>query len=344
MARWTISDIPSLKGRSAVVTGTGGIGFETALELARAGGEVIVAGRNPRKGREAVGRIRAETSSPIVRFEEVDLSSLDSVADLAARLRTQRLSLDLLVNNAAVMAMPARQETPDGFEMQLGVNYLGHFALTAQLMPLLREGDHPRVVTVSSIAARQGKINFEDPQALRSYAPMAVYAQSKVACLMFAFELQRRSHAENWGVESLAAHPGITRTDLIHNGRGPRSIQGIIRSTFQFLFQPAPQGALPSLFAATSPQAKPGAYYGPDRLSETRGYPTLARTPDYAKDRAACEHLWNLSEQLTGVSFQAECSRRLGSDKQTQAQPWQQAISARELGLHPDAHDFLERT
>lgn len=311
MARWTISDIPSLKGRSAVVTGTGGLGFETALELARAGAEVIIAGRNPKKGQEAVARVRAQTSSPIVRFEEVDLSRLSSVADFAARLGNQRYSLDLLVNNAAVMTPPTRQQTPDGFELQLGTNYLAHFALTAQLLPLLREGKNSRVVTLSSVAARQGKIYFDDPQSQRNYNPMAAYGQSKLACLMFALELQRRSDAGKWGVASIAAHPGISRTDLIHNGSGASSVAGMARNYLWFLFQPASQGALPTLFAATSPQAKPGAYYGPDKLSETRGFPALAKVPQQATDLVASERLWDLSEKLTNLSFSLDLTGTL---------------------------------
>lgn len=303
MANWTASDIPSQKGRSAVVTGTGGLGYEDALALARAGCEVIIAGRNVEKGEAAVARIRAEIPSALVRFEQVDLASLKSVADFAARLRNQRESLDLLINNAGVMVPPQRQETADGFELQIGTNYLGHFALTGQLMPLLGRGSNARVVTLSSVAARSGLIDFGDLNAEKSYKPMPVYSRSKLACLMFAFELQRRSEANGWGVSSLAAHPGISRTDLLHNSPGRWSAPGIARSLFLFLFQPSSQGALPTLFAATSPLAKAGAYYGPDRLNETRGYPTVSKVPPQAADKAVAERLWTLSEALTKVSF-----------------------------------------
>lgn len=301
MTVWTSADIPSQKDRTAVVTGTGGLGFEVALRLARAGGEVIIAGRNRQKGAEAVARVRAQVPLGHVRFEMLDLAHLQSIADFAERLRRERSSLDLLVNNAAVMTPPRRLETFDGLELQLGTNYLGHFALTAQLLPLLRQGKNPRVVTLSSVASRAGAIDFDDLQAKKSYDPMRVYAQSKLACLMFAFELQRRSALAGWGVESIAAHPGIARTELLHNAPGRWSFSGILRSLLWFLFQPVWQGALPTLFAATSPAAKPGAYYGPNRLGETRGYPALAKVPSQALDQAVAERLWSVSEQLTGV-------------------------------------------
>ena len=231
------------------------------------------------------------------------MARLDSVARFAERLRNSRARLDILINNAAVMTPPQRQTTADGFELQFGTNYLGHFALTAQLLPLLQKSDAPRVINLSSIAARQGTINFDDLQAERSYQSMSVYAQSKLASLLFAFELQRRSTAAGWGISSIAAHPGISRTDLLTNAPGERSAQGLARTWLWFLFQPAAQGALPTLYAATSPQATPGAYYGPDGFSETRGYPTLAKVPLQARDTAVAARLWNVSEQLTGVRF-----------------------------------------
>lgn len=302
MAKWTVSDIPSQKGRSAIVTGTGGLGFEDTLALARAGGEVIIAGRNPEKGAAAVARIRNNTPGANVRFERLDLASLKSVADFGERLRNERDSLDLLINNAGVMVPPKRQETADGFELQLGTNYLGHFALTGQLLPLLRKGKDARVVTLSSIAARDGAIDFDDLNAEKNYRPMPVYSQSKLACLMFSFELQRRSEAGGWGVASIAAHPGVSRTDLLHNAPGRWSAAGMARTFLWFLFQPASQGALPTLFAATSPDVKGGAYYGPDGLSEGRGYPAEAKIPPQALDATAATRLWDVSQHLTGVA------------------------------------------
>ncbi|MCI4592182.1 SDR family oxidoreductase [Sphingobium sp. BYY-5] len=303
MTPWTSADIPPQHGRCAVVTGTGGLGFETALALASAGAEVIVAGRNPAKGAEAVDKIRAAASAANIRFELLDLASLASVADFAARLWDQRVSLDILVNNAGIMRPPTWQPTTDGFELQLGTNYLGHYALTGLLMPLLMKGRKARVVTLSSVAARQGQINLDDINAESRYDPMPVYCQSKLACLMFAFELERRSVASGWGVASMAAHPGVSRTDLLHNAPGRRSAIGITRSLLWFLFQPAAQGALPTLFAATAPQAKGGGSYGPDGLAEIRGYPAPSKIPAQALDQTVATRLWEISEELTGNPF-----------------------------------------
>lgn len=305
MANWTSANIPPQAGRSAVITGTGGLGFEAALALARAGGDIILAGRNPQKGADAVAKIRSAVPSASIRFEALDLASLGSVADFAARLRGQRDSLDLLINNAGVMTPPERRETSDGFELQFGTNYLGHYALTAGLLPLLRQGQSARVVTLSSIAARNARLNFDDLNAHRAYRPFPVYGQSKLACLMFSLELQKRSAAAGWGITSLAAHPGLARTDLIPNGAGPDSSAGRLRAFLPFLFQPAWQGALPTLYAATAPGAKAGAYYGPDRMSETQGYPALAKIPLQASDEAAAKRLWRVSGELTGVNFEA---------------------------------------
>lgn len=309
MGPWTAADIPSQVGRHAVVTGTGGLGYETALALARAGGHVIIAGRNRAKGEEAVAGIRERVPNATVRFEPVDLANLQSIADFGARLRSGRDGLDLLINNAGVMTPPQRRTTADGFELQFGTNHLGHFALTAQLLPLLREGRQARVVSVSSVAARGGAIDFEDLQAERRYKPMVVYGQSKLANLLFAFELQRRSEAGGWGVSSIAAHPGISRTDLIANGAGRLSLPGFLRTFLWFLFQPVAQGALPTLFAATSPSAAGGAYYGPGQLGETRGAPALAKIPAKAADVRAAGRLWDLSEQLTGATYPSAARR-----------------------------------
>lgn len=303
MARWTVSDIPPQKDRAAVVTGTGGLGYEDALALARAGGEVILAGRDPRKGSIAVNRIRQDVAGAKVRFEQLDLAELTSIARFADRLANQRKSLDILINNAGVMVPPQRRTTANGFELQLGTNYLGHFALTAHLLPLLRAGSDPRVISLSSVAAPAGTINFDDLNAEMSYKPMPVYSQSKLACLIFAFELQRRSDAGAWGIKSIASHPGVARTDLLHNGPGRWSAHGIARTFLPFLFQPVAQGALPTLYAATSPYAEAGGYYGPDRLAETRGFPTAAKVPPQALDEVVASRLWGVSEAMTGVHF-----------------------------------------
>ena len=304
MMKWTTKDIPSQSGRSAVVTGTGGLGYEDALALARAGASVVIAGRNPQKGAEAVAAIKNAVPGAQVRFGKVDLANLASIAGFAAQLAQEQDSLDLLINNAGVMAPPERRETIDGFELQFGTNYLGHFALTGHLLPLLKRASNSRVVTLGSVAARSGAINFDDLQAGRGYRSMQVYSQSKLACIMFAFELSRRSKAAGWGVESLAAHPGITRTDLIVNGSGRSSLAGMARRYLWLLFQPAWQGALPTLYAATDPAARDGGYYRPDSMGGTRGYPTEEQPPKQALDIAVAARLWEVSRELTSVSFE----------------------------------------
>lgn len=305
MASWTTADIPPQHGRTAVVTGTGGIGLQVSLALARAGARVIVAGRNPLKGAAAIETIRQMAPAADVCFEALNLANLDSIETFAQRLRQTQDSLELLINNAAVMTPPQRRETADGFELQLGTNFLGHFSLTAQLLPLLYNGQQPRVVNLSSVAARSGVIDFNDLQSTRQYKPMVAYSQSKLACLMFALELQRRSDAGHWGIQSIAAHPGVARTDLLINGAGANSVAGRLRRYLWFLFQPAAQGALPPLFAATSPTAQGGGYYGPDRLGETRGYPAPAATPAAALDTLDAQRLWTEAERLVEVVYPA---------------------------------------
>lgn len=303
MTRWTSANIPSQTGRTAVVTGTGGLGFQDALALARTGASVVVAGRNAQKGAEAVARIKALVPPARVRFGELDLASLASVAGFAGRLLQEQDSLDLLINNAGVMTPPDRRLTHDGFELQFGTNYLGHFALTAHLLPLLRKGQSPRVVTLGSIAARQGIIDLENLQSARGYNAMAAYSQSKLACISFGLELSRRSRAAGWDIASMVAHPGVSRTDLLPNGAGGWSGPGMARRFLPFLFQPAAHGAWTTLYAATSPDAVSGTYYGPSRMGGTRGYPKVETPPAPVLDTRAAARLWEDSLALTGVRF-----------------------------------------
>ncbi len=304
MPRWITADIPSQAGRTAVVTGPGGLGFETGLGLARAGATVILAGRNPGKGAASVAAIRDQAPGAEVRFEALDLASLASVAGFCGRMTAGMTGLDILVNNAGVMAPPKRQVTADGFELQLGTNYLGHFALTAGLLPLLRAGAGPRVVSLSSVAHRQGKIQFGDLQFERRYLPWGAYAQSKLAMLMFALELQRRSDAAGWGLMSNAAHPGFSRTALIANGPGAAGPMGAVSRLMGGLVgQSAAAGALPTLMAATAPEAKGGAYYGPTGPFEIVGPPGPAAMSALARDPLTAARLWAVSEALTGVRF-----------------------------------------
>jgi NAD(P)-dependent dehydrogenase (short-subunit alcohol dehydrogenase family) len=298
-------DIPNLSGKTAVVTGaTGGLGYETARMLAEHGTRVILAGRNAGKGREALKNIRATAPKADIAFEMIDLGSLRSVEDFADRLLATGTPIDILVNNAGVMTPPTRQTTSDGFELQFGTNYLSHFALTARLMPLLMAAPAGRVVSLSSIAARQGQIDFTNLQS-ENYRPMVAYSQSKLACLMFGFELQRRSDANGWGITSTTAHPGIARTDLIVNGMGAASPAAFVRRYLSFVFAPVPQAALPSLFAATAPGAVPGGYYGPKGFQEIRGRVGVASAPSAALDTAVARRLWETSEELAGIRFPA---------------------------------------
>jgi NAD(P)-dependent dehydrogenase (short-subunit alcohol dehydrogenase family) len=305
MTDWTIADMPPMTGKLAVVTGaTGGLGYETALALAGAGAEVVLTGRNDAKGARALEAICAQHPGALISYEELDLASLASVAAFSARFGRLHTSLDLLINNAGVMALPQRQTTADGFEMQFGINYLGHYALTAQLLPVLRRSGAPRVVNLSSLAHRSGKIDFDDLQGARKYVPWKAYTQSKLAMLIFAIELQRRSDANGWGLMSNAAHPGFARTDLVANGPGTNGVLGLLGKMLQPLFShSAAAGALPTLFAAASPRAQKAGYYGPNGLYEMKGPPAPARIMPQAKDAAVAARLWDVSADLTDVSF-----------------------------------------
>ncbi len=310
MANWTTVNIPSQKGKLAIVTGAGGIGFFTALELAKAGAEVIVAGRSEERGLDAVRRIKASQTSAVVRHGMLDLASLKSVASFAEQLLKQGRPVDLLINNAGVMALPKRRVTVDGFEMQFGTNHLGHFALTGRLLPLLLPGTEPRVVNVSSLAHRRGSIRFDDLQWENGYNPWGAYCQSKLANLLFTFELQRLSDANGWGLMANAAHPGYARTELIQKGPGSSSLFAKLSGLFgTVLSQSAEAGAWPTLLAATATDAKKSGYYGPDGINEMKGMPGDAKIAARALDLNVAAKLWSLSEQLTGVVFAQAAER-----------------------------------
>ncbi len=299
---WTAKDISDQSGKSAIVTGTGGLGYETALELARHGAEVVLAGRNPDKGAASVANIRRFAPDANIAFEDLDLADLKSVAAFAQRRIARGTALDLLVNNAGVMAPPERRRTADGFELQFGTNHLGHFALTAHLLPLLRAAPAPRVTVVSSSAARRGAMRFDDLQYQSGYSPWAAYCQSKLANLLFLFELQRRSDAAGWNLMVNGAHPGYALTELIPNGPGRVGAMGILSTVLGKVLAHSPAaGALPQLFGATSPHAARAGYYGPDGVFELVGAPTDARVPPRAKSVADAARLWTVSEELTGV-------------------------------------------
>jgi len=313
MKNWTIRDMASQQGRLTVVTGaTGGLGYETALALAGAGARVVLTGRNPAKGAAALQHIRAVHPGADIRYETLDLASLASIQDFAERFKRMHDALDVLVNNGGVMAPPTRQVTADGFELQFGTNYLSHFALTAQLLPLLTQGRRARVVNLSSMAHRFGaSIHFDDLNSQQAYRAFAGYGQSKLAMLMFTFELQRRSDEHGWGLLSLAAHPGLAATALLQNGRRLggngkadwiETLSGWLPSV---LAQSASDGALPTLFAATSPNAVKAGYYGPAGFLELKGPVGEGTVAPRARDQAVAAKLWAVSERLTGVHWVA---------------------------------------
>ncbi|NLR98816.1 SDR family oxidoreductase [Rhizobium sp. P38BS-XIX] len=309
MPDWTVKDIPPQTGRIAVITGANsGIGYETAKALAGAGAKVIIASRNESKGLQALANIRAATPDADIAFEPLDLSSLDSVARAATRVAASVPRVDLLINNAGVMAIPDRHETEDGFEMQMGANYIGHFAWTMRLLPKVFLADNPRVVTVSSLAHRSGRIHFDDLQWRRNYGPWRAYCQSKLATLLFSLELDRIARTEHWGLRSIAAHPGYSVTGLQTSGprmgRDRTSLAELGMKIMEPLFsQSAAAGALPTLFAATAPQAESGAMYGPNGFYELKGPPVRSRIAPHTRDPAVWRRLWDISEQLTGLTL-----------------------------------------
>ena len=303
-ADWSVVDIPSQKGQIFLVTGgTSGMGFEDAKALAAAGAQVVIAARDPQRGQQAIDRIKKEVPDARLQFERLDLADLSSVRALGQRLVTTLPRLDVLINNAAIMAPPERGESVDGLEMQFATNYAGHFVLTAELLPLLRKSAAPRVVTLSSIAIHRGSVNLDDLQSTQAYVPMVAYAQSKLACLMFAMELQRRSDAAGWGIRSIAAHPGVAVTELVARGPGLESEQGRQWSARRKFMQTAAQGALPTLYAATAPEARGGAYYGPTGEQEISGPLGFATIPAAAEDAATASRLWTITEEITRTRF-----------------------------------------
>jgi NAD(P)-dependent dehydrogenase (short-subunit alcohol dehydrogenase family) len=303
---WTAADIPDQRGRVAVVTGANsGLGLETASALAGAGAHVVLACRDEGRARTALEAIRADHHEASLDVMRLDLASLVSVRDFAKRLEDAHPRLDLLVNNAGVMAIP-RRTTADGFEMQLGTNHLGHFALTGLLIGPLLRGEGSRVVQVSSTAHRAGRIRFDDLHGQRRYGRWGAYAQSKLANLLFTFELARRLRAAGSSARSLASHPGYAATNLQFARlgdarRGERLWQWMNR----LLAQDAAMGALPSLYAATAPEARSGDYIGPGGLAEAWGHPARVRASARAQDAETAERLWQVSEDLTGVRFEA---------------------------------------
>jgi NAD(P)-dependent dehydrogenase (short-subunit alcohol dehydrogenase family) len=305
-SKWTANNIPSQAGRRVIVTGANsGIGFYTALELARHGAEIILPARTQAKADDAIARIRREVPNAKLVPEILDLAEQNSVRAFALRIgqRFPGQSLDLLINNAGVMALPTRELTVDGFERQFATNYLGPFTLSALLFAQLKPKPGTRIVTVSSGIASQGKIEFDNLQSERLYKPMfGTYSQSKLADLIFALELQRRLTAAGSPIWSVAAHPGYAITNLKAHQKGffIRMLSGALSPFFS---HQAAHGALPTLFAASDLEAKAGGYYGPNGFQELTGDTAPAKIPPAARDVALAKRLWSETERLTGVAF-----------------------------------------
>lgn len=303
MPHWTLDHIPDQSGRTALVTGANsGLGWQTAYGLARAGATVLLACRDTTRGQDAARRISERVQAARVSVVALDLADLASIRRAAESVETP---LDLLVNNAGVMALPYRQ-TADGFEMQLGTNHLGHFALTGLLLPALTATPTPRVVTVSSAAHAIGKINFDDLQSERRYRKWPAYGQSKLANLLFTFELARLAAAAGLPLVSAAAHPGYAATNLQQAGpkMGGGAIGGLLMRIGNAVFaQSDAMGALPTLYATTMPDVVSEEYFGPDGPGGTRGWPTRVATKASARDLDTARRLWEVSESLTGVRY-----------------------------------------
>ena len=300
--KWTAGDMPGQHGRVAVVTGANtGIGFETAKVLAARGATVVLAVRDTDKGKQAAAGIAAAAPGADVTVQHLDLTSLDSVRAAADELRARHPGIDLLINNAGVM-YTAQSTTHDGFELQLGTNHLGHFALTGLLLDRMLSVAGSRVMTVSSIAHRtRGAIDLDDLRwERRTYSRAEAYRQSKLANLLFTYELQRRLAGKGSTI-AVAAHPGIANTDLMRNS--PVVMRAVVAAINPLFSQSADRGALPTLRAATDPDVRGGEYYGPDGFREAKGHPVRRESSEQSHDAAVQRRLWAASEELTGVSF-----------------------------------------
>jgi NAD(P)-dependent dehydrogenase (short-subunit alcohol dehydrogenase family) len=298
MAKWAAADIPDQTGRVAVITGANtGLGYETATALAAHGAHVVLAVRNLDKGKDAALLIGRRYPSSSVALQELDLTSLESVRAAAAQLRSDHDRIDLLINNAGVM-FTSESTTKDGFELQFGTNHLGHFALTGLLLDRLLGAPGSRVVAVSSTAHRSGRIRFDDLQWRRGYSAVGAYAQSKLANLLFTYELQRR--LADTKTIAVAAHPGVSKTELDRNTSAWRRL---LTNTSGLIAQDAAMGALPTLRAATDVGVAGGQYFGPGGLGHVRGYPKVVTSSRRSHDVEARKRLWTVSEELTGVVY-----------------------------------------
>jgi NAD(P)-dependent dehydrogenase (short-subunit alcohol dehydrogenase family) len=302
---WTAQQIPSQAGRTALITGANsGIGYQASLELARHGAHVLLGCRSAARGAVALHRLLAAVPGASAEVVELDMASLASIRAFAAAFAARGVPLDLLINNAGVMALPTREVTVDGFERQFGTNHLGHFALTGLLIPQLLAAPAPRVVTVASLAHRNGTMHWDDLQMVHCYTPWDAYNQSKLANILFAKELARRAAVVQSKLISLPVHPGMSRTNIVFKGPGFRDLKSIaLVLVAPVLMQSDARGALPTLYAATSPDARSGDYIGPGGWMEFKGPPVVVQPRPQALSDADGQRLWSVSEQLTGVSY-----------------------------------------
>jgi NAD(P)-dependent dehydrogenase (short-subunit alcohol dehydrogenase family) len=302
--RWTAADIPDQSGRVAIVTGANsGLGLATARDLARAGATVVMTSRDAAKGERAAASVRASVPNAALEVEPLDLADLASMRSFAARVGVAHDGIDLLINNAGIMAAP-RRLTKDGFESQFGTNHLGHFALTGLLLPALLKAPAPRVVTVSSHLHRRGTMHFDDLQGERKYDRWGAYGQSKLANLMFCFELARRATEAGTPLLSLAAHPGYASTNLQFAASDRFYEKAIGWVGNRLIAQSADMGALPTLYAATFPDLPGGTFVGPGGRAQQRGYPIVVTAAGKAYEEDDWRRLWEVSEQLTGVHYE----------------------------------------
>ncbi len=303
--KWTANQMPSLAGKTILVTGANsGIGYQAALEFARHGGHVMLGCRNPTKGQAALARLKTEVANAKAEVAEIDVASLASVRAFAEGFLHRGGTLDVLVNNAGVMALKDRELTIDGFERQFATNHLGHFALTGLLLPALKASPTARVVTVASLAHRNGKMEWDNLQGERIYDGWDAYNRSKLANILFANELNRRAATAGMPLISVPVHPGISRTSIVENGPGGGSVKMIVlRILSPIMTQDDALGALPTEYAATAPEVAGGQYIGPDGFQEFKGYPKVVQPRPQALDQAAAKRLWEVSEELTGVRY-----------------------------------------
>lgn len=304
-ADWDPAVLPSQSGRMILITGaTSGLGYAAVRALSKAGAEVVLAARNEAKGQRTVEELRQTVPGANVRFMDLDTSSLTSVKAFCGDWAASGGEIDCLILNAGISNVPRREVSADGFERQLATNYLGHFAMTGLLLPYMRRSPDTRIVVQASLSHKRTQLHFDDLQLENSYSPMVAYSQSKLAMLTFAFELSRRLQATGSEIRAIPVHPGVAATEITRGGdRANPIVRRFAKTMFGLMGQSPDEGAWPMLYAATSPKAESGVYYGPSGPGERKGLPDEAAAAPYAKDEAIARMLWEISEELTGVRY-----------------------------------------